>query len=462
MIHGKTKIELYNPNTKIKNIIKSENTFQSNVLADYFRHYGEEDSNPFRAGNYDGTSLWKNALGGIFLLKNPETVGNKFMSLGNVMIGNGSYGLSNSGSPNELGSYNSQESSESGTEITQVYDFATNQANGNIACVCLTSRVGGYIGYGNKDGQYHASRSYGFDSLQNTRGAINFNTASAYGNWVLNVSGDFSDGKIIITKTRRSLITGSPFNGFSKTVEFDLSEVGDGYGISGRSESFGCYKLFDIGNGIYRFIPTYSGGKSVASGGTVYYYEFDAENDTLTQKSFTNSSSDTLLVTDNATETILVWFYQNYAFCLIDRPTQGNGYIAHIFDITTSEHLETLNARTISGMATGVAFRRQWTLLLDRGWVAFCVRSNDIVYMFDTVNGTVYPTNAYASTFIAMITNTSLGDGILGRLDSQPTESRTRGFYHNPLYLATINNLDSYVTKTANQTMKVTYTLTEE
>lgn len=31
----------------------------------------------------------------------------------------------------------------------------------------------------------------------------------------------------------------------------------------------------------------------------------------------------------------------------------------------------------------------------------------------------------------------------------------------NPLYLATINNLNSPVTKTAAQTMKVTYTLTE-
>ena len=79
MIHGKTKIELYDVNKKIKHIVKSENTFQNTVLADYFRHYGEEGCDPFRSGSYDGTDLWKNALGGIFQLKNPETVGNKFM-----------------------------------------------------------------------------------------------------------------------------------------------------------------------------------------------------------------------------------------------------------------------------------------------------------------------------------------------------------------------------------------------
>ena len=101
----------------------------------------------------------------LLLLKDSETVGNKFMSLGNVMVGNGSYGVSNSGNPSELGSYNSQESSESGTEIVQVYDFATSQANGEISCVCLTSRVGGYIGYGNRSGQYHSSRTYNFQSF---------------------------------------------------------------------------------------------------------------------------------------------------------------------------------------------------------------------------------------------------------------------------------------------------------
>ena len=33
--------------------------------------------------------------------------------------------------------------------------------------------------------------------------------------------------------------------------------------------------------------------------------------------------------------------------------------------------------------------------------------------------------------------------------------------YYNPMFLSTINNLDSTVTKNNTQTMKVTYTLTE-
>ena len=459
MIHGKTKIELYNPNTKIKNIIKSENTFQSNVLADYFRHYGEEGCNPFNAGNYDGTNLWKNALGGIFLLKNPETVGNKFMSLGNVMIGNGSYGVSNSGSPNELGSYNSQESSESGTEITQIYDFATNQANGNIACVCLTSRVGGYIGYGNKSEQSHPSHIFDITSYQSTRGVINCNVGCAYGNYIYEPLGDFTDGKLRIKKTRQSLITGSVFNGFSETLEFDLQTVGDAYSRSGLNLSYGTLKCFDIGNGIFRFIPAVSGGYTVAPNGYVYYYEFDAENETLTQKHFTNSSSSTILVTDMVTESMFTYFFGDYAFCQTGRPTWGQGQVMEVFNVNTSEHLKTLDSRVISGAGD---FRRHYVAMLDNDWVFFVLASGiGNAYMYDAVNGTVYPTNANPNAY-GLIKNPSLGDGVLDRLGTNAEDTRTKGFYHNPLYLATINNLDSYVTKTANQTMKVTYTLTEE
>lgn len=465
MIHGKTKIELYNPNTKIKNIIKSENTFQSNVLADYFRHYGEEDCNPFRAGNYDNNNLWKSALGGIFLLKNPEEVGTKFMSLGNKMVGNGSYGLSNSGNPNELGSYNLQESSESGTEITQVYDFATNQANGNIACVCLTSRVGGYIGYGNSSMQYHASRSYSFASLQSQRGVTNFSKASAYGNWIIDVSGNYSDGKIKITKTRRSLITGSVFNGFSKTVEFDLSEVGDGYGISGNTYEFGCLKLYDIGNGIFRFVPYFNTSKMIDVNGTVYYYEYDAENDTLTQKSFINTSNRRICISGyGGNEVVGVIFTKNYAFV-------GNDYIARyleVFDLNTSEHLDSIDARLAGGSAND--FRREKIYVLDDGWMCFEVQTQGTAgnfpeFMYDVVNQTAYPVNGnvimVGSNAGGLVNNPSLGSGVLGKLSYEP-RGNGQGIIHNPLYLATINNLDSYVTKTANQTMKVTYTLTEE
>ena len=300
--------------------------------------------------------------------------------------------------------------------------------------------------------------------MQSTRGVVNCNTASAYGNWILNVSGDYSDGKIKITKTRRSLITGSAFNGFTKTVEFDLSEVGDAYGISGNTYEFGCLKLYDIGNGIYRFVPYFNATKNISVGGTVYYYEFDAENETLTQKSFTNSSSRQICISSySGNETVGVIFTKNYAFV-------GNEYIARyieVFNVNTSEHIDSIDAQLAGGSNND--FRRQKIYVLDNGWMCFEVFTqgsggNFQEFMYDVVNKTAYPVNGAVcmagSNAAGLVNNPSLADGALGVLNIQPRWTQS-GIYHNPLYLATINNLDSYVTKTANQTMKVTYTLTE-
>jgi hypothetical protein len=80
--------------------------------------------------------------------------------------------------------------------------------------------------------------------------------------------------------------------------------------------------------------------------------------------------------------------------------------------------------------------------------------ASDVVY--DRTNDTLYPTNgrnlysgyqttmSYDSTLNAVVTNDNTSDVVMT----------------NPLYLATINNLGSPVTKSAAQTMKVTYTLT--
>lgn len=461
MIHGKTKIELYNPNTKIKNIIKSENTFQSNVLADYFRTFGEASSSPFQAGNYDNNNLWKTALGGIFLFKNPEEVGNKFMTAGNKMVGNGSYGLSNTGAPTELGSYNSSESSESASVIKQVYDFTTAQANDRISCVCLTSRAGGYIGYGNvASQQYHSPRSYGLYSFQSYRASVNTNIGLYAGDWYIEPSGDYSNGKLRIVKTRRSLLTGSVFNGYSKTLEFDLATIGNGYNLSG-TYGYGAEKIFDVGNGIFRWIPNQP-QKDISPNGTIYYYEYDSNNDTVTQKSFTNSSNNTVTVVGNGwTEVTHTYFLGKYAIVLVGNPTQGSGYIAEVFDTTNSVHMKSLNIRNIAG--AGTAFRRHFTYPLGDALFAFNGTGSGLAYIYDIEADTVAPMNMIVQTSYSWTQNPSLWEGALAKEapSYNSTWSSYAGIIHNPLYLATINNLDPFVTKSQAQTMKVTYTLTE-
>ena len=77
--------------------------------------------------------------------------------------------------------------------------------------------------------------------------------------------------------------------------------------------------------------------------------------------------------------------------------------------------------------------------------------------MFDKIADTIYPTN---------------GGNLLWGKYNPDTDALActhfnnwnyggTGMYKNPLILSTINNLDTPVTKTAAQTMKITYTLTK-
>ena len=79
-------------------------------------------------------------------------------------------------------------------------------------------------------------------------------------------------------------------------------------------------------------------------------------------------------------------------------------------------------------------------------------------YIIDTVNKTVFLTNGtaagqYHDQYDALI--------LQDLQEFEMTNNWNRSLHKNPLYLATINNLDNPVTKDSTQTMKVIYTLTE-
>lgn len=76
--------------------------------------------------------------------------------------------------------------------------------------------------------------------------------------------------------------------------------------------------------------------------------------------------------------------------------------------------------------------------------------------IFDPENETAYPCNGYFDTQSGTYT------GYNDNLDAftGASASYACGAWKNPLFLATINNLDTAVTKDNTQTMKIIYTLT--
>ena len=439
MIHGKTKIELYNPNTKIKQVFRDENVFQSEVLAKACDIYGEF-SLP-RWFNYS------DSVGGIFLFRDAITVGSQFMPAGNKMIAHGYRGCVTQGSYPYLGTFNSSESSAGATAITQVYDYATNQANGTIGCVCLTSNRGGQIGYG------ITSSPYSYDEFEDLLGTYVGDAGCLggyYDGYNYQVVG-YSEGVMTIRKTPVDVQKGNIFRGLLKDLTFDVSEIG-----TPKPCDWYWTIMGDVGGGKFRFWAEAQGnGMSVASGDDIYYYEFDATTETLSQGTFTNNSGETLGLSNYG-----VQFYGDYV--LINSFNTHNGYLFKVSDGTfVRKFADCISTYSMYNGETA-RYLLPAELCDDLILLPYIDNNYNRTRLYDIVADEIY--------YVNLQENSSSGRqyGRLTQLrsvDKHILKCQMRGREYvarNPLYLATINNLQSPVTKTAAQTMKVTYTLTEE
>ena len=156
MLKGKTTIELTAVNSGKVEVIEDTNMI-TNALQEFLRTYGMWGSNVLLDEELRKSELWVNLLGGLLLFDREleENADNTFMPAGVKMVGNASKDVVNTGAVTELGNYNVTESGvQADGSIKFVYDFSTSQANGTIKSVCLTSRIGGYEGVGNKENCY--------------------------------------------------------------------------------------------------------------------------------------------------------------------------------------------------------------------------------------------------------------------------------------------------------------------
>lgn len=151
-LKGKTTFELTDVNTGEVEVIEDTNMI-TNGLQEFLDPCGSWGIYPFAKDSVRNTAVRNTLTGGIFLFdsKLDKDVANTYANASVKMVGNGALGISNGTSVTELGSYNVTESGvQADGSIKYVYDFLTSQANGTIQSVCLTSKAGGYMGYGNE------------------------------------------------------------------------------------------------------------------------------------------------------------------------------------------------------------------------------------------------------------------------------------------------------------------------
>ena len=424
--HGHTRIELKDVRTGRRDRIESDNTFQSSVLAKYLRSLGIYNNSPWVNQYWAAQDLWRNLVGGILLFDSIIPANSEYMPAGTKMIANGAYGVA-SLSNAELGSYNERESVIENGNITMVYDYGTSQANGgSINSVCLCSEVGGYVGLGNQSGIAVTGKN--LDSLQSS----NTKQGIPYKNVLYTFSIDDSIQKLTVTKTRAAVTQASIFDGMSETKTFDYTTaIGMGYNPNQVYS-----KYMENGKILIMYLPSYT-VFNLATTDYLLFLVYDIENDSVTRYSILNPTGSTLSISKQSANLSFA-ADENYLYMAKYNNPSGSPYLSMpIYKISIADGTldDTFEGDTIGNdlfnLAPGL----------------FTFGQN----ILDVVTGKVAPANMNYQALHYI----DDADALLS------CASANIGLVKNPLYLATINNLESPVTKMSTQTMKVTYTLTE-
>lgn len=485
-LKGKTTFELTDVNTGEVEVIEDTNMI-TNGLQDFLATYGYFGVDVLSKDKMGASSLWVNALGGLFLFDSrlDENVENTFMPAGVKMIGNGSKDVANSGVVTELGSYNTSESGlQSDGSIKLVYDFSTQQANGTIACVCLTSKLGGYIGMGSENRYYNDSynlKEYKSDDKHQLYSGIagaqkylqhlmypvyrenviyltnpyNINPVSGHvdQHWsvtkkiqILKVRVGFSSASI---KNRNVLSSNDILATYDIDIPQDILDyVGTNkYGTIPFSDNEG--NIFMVFGKTSRDENFYANYFSFSNNSYVWIMKINRDMQVTAYK-FTNNTGNALYVSRKTTV-----FDGNYIW------TYTNNSPYTLYGIKYSDSTQIIE--------TGVSKDSKYNLfVLGRNLIGICNSYVNSSYynppdIYDAVNRTLKKTNGTiydnSEIFIPFIDRKGVYISVYYTESSSSPNSFS--VIKDPRYLATINNLSEPVVKTASKTMKVTYTITE-
>ena len=468
-IKGVTKIELTDAKTGKRKVIESENTFMAGNLAvmaggtgtSMYGLYGlmQNAVSSSILGGWTPAQVaevfMRRTVGGILLFEDAIPDNSRYMNAGNKMTANSFYGCSNSGTPVELGSYNASESSLGNNSMVFVYDWSTSQGNGDISSVCLSSERGGFYGYGNASGSqkvYNGSyNEMAWGSGQNQVNLnVNSNTTFIRNDIAYSWTWDTSTRIMTLNKYRyanANII--SIFNGrLIETKTYDLSE----FLTSNENNLNSITVAWDGYDTCLAFFGPSSYGNQIATNATKKYALFDLTDDSMTTGTFTNNTSYKLFIQypylDKETGNIV---------CQAGSSSYAKGFGE--VNLTTGALVKMYHYDEDATEATYSCTK----MTTDGLWLVKKSTSPSMVYIYDNSNDTMYPKNdAYASgSSLTSEPERYVLDRRTHQLKNLYGWSSNTYTFYNPMFLSTINNLDSTVTKNNTQTMKVTYTLTE-
>ena len=475
-IKGHSIIELTNVNTGKKEHYEDDNMV-TNALQLYLNDLGMFNISPIHMSAVRENLIPK-LLGGILAFDTAltENASNVICPSGVKMTANGSYNVTSNDTVTEMGSFNSSESGWlSDGKYKMVWDFTTTQANGNINCICLTSANHGYIGEGNStsntakstkmsDFEYcGTAQSVGVDGMPQTRSRI---VRGSYANSTITLVDYYNlipttdhtsehmsaTGKVKlktyqVPMSKLDLRSGYPAyatgsgNEYIPVTETEITLPSAfvnalNSGAPSWYRKVGPYyymiagiRLADYGAGSVGIFPSDAVWQVVRINSDNTVTSFTVSNPAGTQFDFwINSialSSDTIFLSE----------YKSTA------------PFTHYFEDLADNTDVTIKSNSAIGYGSVSSF------MYATEEVAFMGSTK-----IDMGEREIYPTNDSGRTYQPAIQILDDNKLVSACWDSSYLELFS--VYKSTNYLATINNLSSQVTKTAEKTMKITYVLT--
>jgi hypothetical protein len=463
MIKGKTVIELKDVNTGAVEIFTDENMV-TNALADFFSHNIEGGlfNMGGSTGDFNGNMipLCMNAIGGILLFADPLTEDKKsyYAPSANPCTGYASNDV-NSTANVMRGSLNLTESTRLDKGYKFVWDFATSQANGTISAVALTHKWGGigYMGdtYDNTNKRWHMKdQSWTADAIVRTA-YINCVEINFEENYFITIGLNTSNEVVIqkIRKPYRVVGLNDTLTDSSIVVLEETKITPTIFIMTNPSNNNGNYDFIDGKDGYWYGIWHDANGSGNASVKWIKIKKSDC------------SFSEGTWTLDNCQ--LQSAGYRSGYNTGPSRNTQSvilNGYLYMVsYDRTAVYKINLGNVADVTKIKLGFTtnyssaapYYNSGNLYLTAigDWIVgsdFRIASDDTVYKCSNTMPF-----SYACTPLFQY-----GPFLLGYGGYYGQNTKRELFMLSP-YLATINNLSTSVIKTADKTMKITYTITE-
>ena len=461
---GTTKIELTDVKTGENEVYENHNMV-TNALTDIFRPLGLSN----RPNRYfsEFVPYYQTLLGGILCFDKeiPENPDDYYPPADASLIGCAAYGVQNNTKNTCRGGFNQTESEVNLKDryVKYVYDFATSQANGTIASVCLSHKNGGFTSYGYKNAEYTTSyplmQSIAEDTLQyvypDRTGA---STSSRYSGMTIGTTELIflidreqdcayyfkvaDKNHIHITKRRTFLKSVSILDNvyYKKPLikEIEVSELASPLRIG-----YWGYNYDPTNDCLY---ITTTNEYRVAPNGTFLVTEIKLDSWEVRQYEVTNTTD--VYIQSNSSWHMYV--YEGFLFVKgYDSP-----YDLYKIQITNPANVVKFK-RTNTGAISG------YPKAYINGRLYYECNDDQLLIANTTTNEIITPEAKSLFNSIHEMNLTPVRNEPLLYFGDYGTWS-TSGWYMICNYLATINNLDVPVTKTADKTMKITYILQEQ